>query len=89
MQDTGYSFYTGPASRNPDGFAHARVQAEWVPGSTLVSFEDLYNGSFDYNDLSFSFTHTVSTPVPEPAPWGLMLAGLGGVALAARARRAG
>ena len=84
VQNTGDSFFTGPASRNPDAAPHARVQAEWVPGSTLVSFEDLYGGPFDYNDLSFSFTNTVS--VPEPSPWGLMLAGLGGVALASRRR---
>ncbi|MHB8079583.1 MAG: PKD domain-containing protein [Candidatus Krumholzibacteriia bacterium] len=58
VRNTGYDFYSGPASRNPDGYAHARVQAEWQPGTTLASFEDLYNGPFSYNDLSFSFTRT-------------------------------
>lgn len=80
VRDSGYSYFTGAASRNPDGHVHARVQQNWQPGVTLVSFEDLYNGSFDYNDLSFSFTNTQTNPVPE-APASLMLAlGLGSLA---------
>jgi len=77
VNNTGNRFYTGPASRNPDSHTHARVQADWLPGSTLVSFEDLYNGPFNFNDLSFSFTNTTSgfTSVPEPNPFVLMLAG--------------
>jgi hypothetical protein len=60
-------FYTGPASRNPDGLPHARVQTNWMPGETLVSFEDLwglpeYPGGF--NDLSFSFTHLAAFDGP-------------------------
>lgn len=58
VQNTGRDFYSGPATRNPDSHTHARVQAEWQPGTTLVSFEDLYGGPFVYNDLSFSFTNT-------------------------------
>lgn len=58
VNNTGYDFYTGPADRNPDNHAHARVQASWQPNETLVSFEDLYGGAFVYNDLSFSFTNT-------------------------------
>ena len=83
-------FYTGPASRNPDSHTHARVQADWLPGTTLVSFEDLYTGPFNFNDLSFSFTNTTSGPVsvPEPNPLVLMLAGIGIVGLMARSRRA-
>ena len=39
-----------------------------MPNKTLVSFEDLFNGPFDYNDLSFSFTNTNTGTmlVPEP-----------------------
>ena len=56
VNNTGFDYFTGPASRNPDQHTHARVQNNWQPGETLVSFEDLFNGPFDYNDLSFSFT---------------------------------
>lgn len=77
VNNTGYSYFTGPASRNPDGQIHARVQSNWEPGTTLVSFEDLYNGPFNFNDLSFSFTNTMAGGVPEPSTWLLMIAGLG------------
>lgn len=94
VRNTGQTYYTGPASRNPDNRAHARVQENWQPNETLVSFEDLFNGPFDYNDLSFSFTNTVTTPPPDPDPDGrvpepqtLALLGLGlGVLLGSRRR---
>jgi|CXWL01.1.fsa_nt_gi hypothetical protein len=57
VNDTGHDFYTGEAGRNPDGHTHARVESSWQPGEALVSFEDLFGGGFEYNDLSFSFTH--------------------------------
>lgn len=91
VNNTGDDFFTGPASRNPDSNAHARVQADFeTAGTTLVSFEDLFNGPFEYNDLSFSFTNTTSsgTPVPEPSPLLLMLAGIGLIGVMARLRRA-
>jgi len=92
VNNTGNNFFTGPASRNPDNHEHARVQDEWEPGRTLVSFEDLFNGPFVYNDLSFSFTNTRSVPVvpsiPEPQTYALMLAGLGVMATLARRRKA-
>jgi hypothetical protein len=86
--DTGNTFFSGLASRNPDSHAHAAVESNFgAPGTTLVSFEDLYNGSFDYNDLSFSFTGTMAGGVPEPATWALMIIGFGGVSFAMRRRR--
>lgn len=82
VNDTGDNWYTGPASRNADGLFHARVQENWQPGVTLVSFEDLWGtpeGQYGYNDLSFSFTNTQTTPVPETSGLLLMLLGLAGL----------
>lgn len=87
VHNTGDSWYTGAASRNADGLIHARVQENWQPGVTLVSFEDLWGtpeGQNGFNDLSFSFTNTQTTPVPEGSALILMLLGLTGLAAARR-----
>lgn len=88
VNNTGHDFYSGDPSRNPDGLAHARVQANFAPNTTLVSFEDLLNtpeAPGGYNDLSFSFSNTTS--VPEPVTFALVGAGLAGVLVRHRRRR--
>ncbi len=63
-------FFTGPGGPNPDGDCARTAQANFLPNTTLVSFEDTVAGDFDYNDLSFSFANTASetfTPIGSAA----------------------
>jgi hypothetical protein len=89
VNNTGYDYFTGPASRNPDQQIHARVEDNFAPNTTLVSFEDLFNGPFDYNDLSFSFSNTNngSTTAPEPATLALLAASISGLAFRRRRKQ--
>lgn len=70
VNDTGHVYYTGPAERNPDHLAHARVQGGWGSAhETLVSFEDLFGtpeGTYGYNDLSFSLTNVTTSAHLSP-----------------------
>jgi len=80
VNNTGYDFFTGPSSVNADGQFHARVEGNWQPNTTLVSFEDLYDPSgrsSNFNDLSFSFSNTAIAPIPEPEIYAMLLAGVG------------
>jgi hypothetical protein len=73
------NYYTGPGQRNDDGLPHARAQAEWAPGVTLVSFEDLGGlpeGANGYADLSFSLRGVSVSAVPEPTGLVLAVAGM-------------
>ncbi len=60
----GKTYYTGPASRNPDKLAHAAISFKnsGTHHRYLVSFEDYWNGGDkDYNDLEFYVSGNVST----------------------------
>jgi hypothetical protein len=53
-------WYTGPASRNADGFAHAWVDGAYTGpyGGTAVGFEDQAGlGDAGYEDLLYTFTN--------------------------------
>jgi hypothetical protein len=63
----GSTFFTGPASRNPDGIAHAIV-TETSPGTFLVGFEDMFDGGDrDYDDNIYQFTGNLEPNRPPPA----------------------
>jgi len=83
-----WDYFTGPASRNPDGIIHAVVDGQYGLNTTYVGFEDLYGGGdLDYNDLQFSFTNTRAETLPEPATFLLLGTGLGVMAMTRRLRR--
>ena len=92
---TGDEFFTGPASRNPDGVAHARAR-RWsgtptipTPG-VLIGFEDLFGGGDrDFNDYQFVVSNVslVSATVPEPGTMLLLGTGIAVVARRALKRR--
>ena len=64
----GPTFFMGPASRNPDGIAHAVVTETGVR-TFLVGFEDvLRGGDRDYDDNVFQFTGNVAPNRPPPTP---------------------
>jgi hypothetical protein len=80
VTNTGFSFFTGEASLNPDGFNHALFNKE-AGEPLIVGFEDILGGGDkDYNDLVFSLTNVYSatgpTPVPEPESFAMLAAGL-------------
>jgi FlaG/FlaF family flagellin (archaellin) len=74
----GKTYYTGPASRNPDKIEHGAVTYIGTVDNNhkyLVTFEDYYGGGDkDYNDLEFYVTGNLYvlsssiTPAPTPTP---------------------
>jgi len=91
---TGDSFFTGPASRNPDGVVHARA-SRWLGTPTIptpgvvVGFEDLLGGGDrDFNDYRFVVSNvSVEDASPVPEPGTLLMFGTGMAALVRRASR--
>jgi len=57
-------------------------------GSGDNSFFILDNSLFDNNSISVTVTETITTAVPEPATWALLLFSFGAVGGVVRARRA-
>jgi hypothetical protein len=63
----GPTFLIGPASRNPDGIAHANVTETGVR-TFLVGFEDVFGGGdLDYDDNVFQFTGHLALNKPPLA----------------------
>jgi hypothetical protein len=86
VADTHDRFLTGPASRNPDNFAHGAVDYSVGQYGDIAElrFEDLWGGGDkDYNDAIFRVSGGVGTAlqaaVSEPASWLLFIFGLAGV----------
>ncbi len=83
---TGLSFFTGPASGNPDNLIHV-AHTQWASDATipvngvLVGFEDILGGGdLDYDDNTFVFTNVLSAdPIPEPVSIVLVGVGLAGL----------
>jgi hypothetical protein len=79
VHDTGLSYLTGDASRNPDGIAHALATTIFEDDAylTTVGFEDLYGGGDrDFDDFEFQLSNVVD-PLVVPSPGVIALHGIG------------
>ncbi len=96
---TGDTFYSD-TSRNADGENHVYSTpysgGSGIPAGVYVAFEDILNShsnsDHNYRDEQFVFTNTtMTTAVPEPSTWAMMLLGFAGIGFATyrhRSRRA-
>ena len=79
------SFFTGSASGNPDGLAHALAITTFDEAAdtffTTVGFEDLFGGGdLDFNDFVFQLSNVID-PLAVPLPPAVMLLAIGLVGL--------
>jgi hypothetical protein len=98
-----FTFYSGPASRNPDNRLHVGLTAGSMATSNAAgcagamftqgfNFEDRHAtinpvADFDYNDLRYEIANATTAVIPEPSTYALMATGLLGLAGVASRRR--
>jgi len=89
VRNTGNWFFSGPATRNPDGIGHFLTSASGDPSFPIRGgFEDLFGGGdLDYDDLVFDFRGVSPTVVPEPSSVALLGTGLAAIGLVVRRQR--
>ncbi|MCL6592061.1 MAG: carbohydrate binding domain-containing protein [Firmicutes bacterium] len=75
VRNTGYTYLTGPGSRNPDGQVHSAI---WDVGYQVwgIGFEDLYGGGDrDFDDIVLTITGSTICVLPPDNKMPVAVAG--------------